>query len=38
MGTRVNFGAQELMKQISRLQGILENANILCHAMQANAL
>jgi hypothetical protein len=29
----VNFGAQELRKGICRLQGILENATMLCHAM-----
>jgi hypothetical protein len=29
----VNFGAQELRKGISRLQGIFENATMLCHAM-----
>jgi hypothetical protein len=29
----VNFGAQEFGEGISRLQGILENANMLCHDM-----
>jgi hypothetical protein len=38
MGTWVNFGAQELRKGISRLQGISENANMLRHDMQPNAL
>jgi hypothetical protein len=34
----VDSGAQEFGKGISRLQGILENANMLCHDMQPNAL
>jgi hypothetical protein len=34
----VNFGAQEFGEGISGLQGILENANMLCHDMQPNAL
>jgi hypothetical protein len=34
----VNFGAQEFGEEISRLQGILENANTLCHDMHPNAL
>jgi hypothetical protein len=34
----VSFGAQEFGEKISKLQGILENANMLCHDMQPNAL
>jgi hypothetical protein len=34
----VDSGAQEFGKGISRLQGILENANMLCHDMQPIAL
>jgi hypothetical protein len=34
----VNFGAQEFGEGISRLQGISENANMLCYDMQPNAL
>jgi hypothetical protein len=33
----VNFGAQEFGEGIFRLQGVLENANMLCHDMQPNA-
>jgi hypothetical protein len=33
----VNFGAQEFGEVISRLQGISENANMLCRDMQPNA-
>jgi hypothetical protein len=34
----VNFGAQEFGEEISRLKGISENANMLRHDMQPNAL
>jgi hypothetical protein len=34
----VNFGAPEFVEEISILQGISENANMLCHDMQPNAL
>jgi hypothetical protein len=34
----VNFGEQEFGEEIFRLEGILENANMLCHDMQPNAL
>jgi Holliday junction resolvasome RuvABC endonuclease subunit len=38
MRTWVNFGAQKFGAEISRLQGISENANMLLHDMQPNAL
>jgi hypothetical protein len=34
----VNFGAQKFGEGISRLQGISENDNMLCHDMHPNAL